>query len=138
MEGQQISEIFAWSDQLKKYILAAFDMALSITSRVVSDVVVLDLSGRFTSAEDSLREPVNAFLDEGRRNFLLNMAGVPYLGTWGLTEMVLMWTAICKRGGAMALVGPIERVREVLKITKLDGVFPLYENEPEALKHFSK
>ena len=113
-------------------------MALSITTRIVSDVVILDLSGRFSSSEDSLREPVNPFLDGGRRNFLLNMADVPYLGTWGLTQMVLMWTAICKRGATMALVAPIDRVRDVLKITKLDAVFPMYENEPEALKHFSK
>jgi anti-anti-sigma factor len=113
-------------------------MPLNISARIVSDAVILDLSGRFSAAEDSLRELVNALLDEGRLNFLFNMAGVPYLGTWGLTEMILMRTAICQRGGTMGLVAPIQRVREVLKITKLDAVFPIYENEPEALTPLSK
>jgi len=112
-------------------------MPLNISSRVVSNAVILDLSGRFSVAEDSLREQVNKLLEEGRLNFLFNMAGVPYLGTWGLTEMILMRTEIRKRGGTLGLVAPIERVREVLKITKLDAVFPIYENEPEGLKPLS-
>ena len=113
-------------------------MALTINSRIISDVVILDLSGRFSDAEDSLRELVNTLLDQGRLNFLINMAGVPYLGTWGLTQMILIWTAIRKRDGTMGLVAPMERARDVLKITKLDRVFSIYQDEPEGLRQFSK
>ena len=113
-------------------------MALTISSRIVSDVAIFDLSGRFSATDDSLRDLVNTLLDEGRLSLLINMAGVSYLGTWGLTQMVLMWTTIRKRGGTMGLFALTEPARAVLKLTKLDTVFPIYENELEALKPFSK
>ena len=113
-------------------------MAITITSRIVSDVVILDLSGKFSVIENSLRELVNSFLDEGRRNFLLNLAGVPYIGTWGLTQMISIWKLVRGKGGTMGLLAPLKPVREVFQITKLDTVFPLHSNEADALRDFSK
>ena len=113
-------------------------MAITITSRIVSDVVILDLLGRFSAQENSLKELVNSLLDEDRKHFLLNLAGVPYIGTWGISQMISMWTSIRARGGTMGLVAPAKTVREVLQITKLDGVFTLYQDEAEALKDLSQ
>ena len=113
-------------------------MAITITSRIVSDVVILDLSGRFSDTEDRLRESVKSFLDGGRQHFLLNLAGVPYIGTWGISQMISIWTSIRARGGTMGLVAPGKTIREVLQIMTLDKVFSIFENEPEALEHVSK
>ena len=113
-------------------------MAITITSRIVSDVVILDLLGRFSAQENGLKELVNARLDEGRKDFLLNLAGVPYIGTWGISQMISMWTSIRGKGGTMGLVAPVKTVREVLQITRLDDVFTLYQNEAEALRNVSK
>jgi len=111
---------------------------LAINSRSVSDVVILDLSGRFSVVDDSLRELVNSHLSEGRRNFLLNLAGVSYLGTWGINQIISIWTSIRNRGGAMGLVGLVDRVREVFVITNLITVLPIYGDETEALRHLFK
>ena len=57
-------------------------MSLTIKSRIVSDVVILDVEGKFDIGEDSLRHSVKNFLAEGRQHFLLNLVGVPYIGSW--------------------------------------------------------
>jgi len=113
-------------------------MSVTITSRIVSEVAILDVAGRFDMGEDSLRNSVKTFLAEGRQHFLLNLVGVPYLGSWGITQIISSWTAIRSRQGTMGLVAPAKAARDVLQFTKLDTVFAIYGNEAEALQHFEK
>ena len=51
---------------------------LTIRERQAGDVTVLDMSGRITIGEGSvaLRSAVRRLLEEGKKNILLNLAGV--------------------------------------------------------------
>jgi len=113
-------------------------MSVTIKSRIVSDVVILDVAGKFDIGEDSLRHPVKTFLDEGRLHFLLNLVDVPYLGSWGITQIISAWTAIRGSRGTMGLLAPAKAARYVLQFTKLDTAFAIYRDEAEALQHFAK
>jgi len=113
-------------------------MSVTIKSRIVSDVVILDIAGGFEIGQDSLQDPVKTFLADGRRHFLINLVGVPYLGSWGITQIISAWTSISNRGGTMVLVVRAKAAQDVLRFTKLDNVFAIYRNEVEALQHFAK
>jgi anti-anti-sigma factor len=114
-------------------------MSLSIQSRIVADdVAVLDLSGKFVPYEDSLKASVNALLTDGRRRFLLNLTGVPYVGSWGITQIISAHTAIRKSRGTMGLVAPSKMAEEVFAVTSLDKAFTIYKDEAEALRAFGK
>src|SRR5262245_1134442 len=113
-------------------------MSVTIKSRIVSDVVIVDIAGKFDIGGDSLRHSVKTFLAEGQQRFLINLVGVPYLGSWGITQIISAWTAISNRGGTMGLVAPPKAAQDVLQFTKLDTVFAIYRNEVEALQHFAK
>ena len=60
-------------------------MSVTIKSRIVSDVVILDIAGKFDIGGDSLQHSVKTYLAEGRKRFLLNLVDVPYIGSWGIT-----------------------------------------------------
>ena len=113
-------------------------MSVTIKSRIVSDVVILDIAGKFDIGGDSLRHSVKTFLAEGRQRFLLNLADVPYIGSWGITKIISAWTAIRSGRGTMGLVAPAKAARDVLQFTKLDTALAIYSNEAEALQHFAK
>ena len=113
-------------------------MSVTIKSRIVSDVVILDVAGGFEIGQDSLQDPVKILLDDGRQHFLLNLVGVPYLGSWGITQIISAWTSISNRGGTMGLVAPAKAAQDVLQFTKRDNVFAIYRNEAEALQRFAK
>ena len=113
-------------------------MSVTIKSRIVSDVVILDIAGKFDIGGDSLRHSVKTFLDEGRQRFLLNLADVPYIGSWGITQIISAWTAIRSGRGTMGLVAPAKAARDVLQFTKLDTAFGIYSNEAEALQRFAE
>ena len=107
-------------------------MELTITTRVVSRTVVLDLSGRLCILDRSLHERVITLLAEGLRDFTLDLADVSYIDSFGLGQLVAIWTSIQNQNGRVRLLRPNERVRKLLHITKLDSVFEIYMSESAA------
>ena len=109
-------------------------MALAVTSRSVSDAVVLDLTGRLCVLEHTLRERIKALLEEGRRYFVLNLAAVTYVDSAGLGELISIWTSIRKVDGRLTLLRPVQRVQELFRITKLNTVFEIFDDESRAVR----
>ena len=110
-------------------------MELTIASRVVSGVVVLDLFGRISHLDQSLRQTVNALLQDGHRDFVFNFTEVSYVDSFGLGQLVSIWTSIQNVSGSMRLLRPTSRVMKLLEITKLDTVFQICSDD-ETLSQF--
>ena len=104
-------------------------MELTIASRIVSGVVVLDLFGRLCYLNQSLRQTVTALLNDGHRDFVLNLTELPYIDSFGLGQLVAIWTSIRNAGGRMRLLRPQARVRKLFEITKLDSVFQISDDD---------
>src|SRR5436190_10829626 len=110
-------------------------MSLAIKTRVISGVIILDLVGRLCSPEVALRAHIDQQLEEGRRGFVLNLVDVPYIDSFGLGQLVTMWTLIQSAGGQLILLQPTVHIQRLLEITKLDSVFRIYRDEAEAVRN---
>jgi len=104
-------------------------MPLSIKTRIASGVVIVDMSGRLCFLEVALRDRVNELLEAGHREFVLNLANVPYIDSFGLGQLIAIWTSIRSKSGQMTLLRPTDHVRRLFQITKLDTVFHLSGEE---------
>ena len=113
-------------------------MALSIASREVDGVTVLDLSGRITLGEGSvqLRESVRDLISKGSKSVLLNMGEVNYIDSSGLGELVSAYTTARNQGAAVKLLSLTHKVKDVLQLTKLYTVFDIYDDEASAIASF--
>jgi anti-sigma B factor antagonist len=111
---------------------------LKISERQEGDVTVLDMDGRITIGEGSvaLRSTIRRLLEEGKKNILLNLAGVGYIDSSGIGELVSSYTAINKEGGQLKLLSLTQKLQDLLTITKLLTVFDAYDTEAEALSNF--
>ena len=111
---------------------------LNIRERQAGDVTVLDMDGRITIGEGSvaLRSAIRRLLEEGKKRILLNLAGVGYIDSSGIGELVSSYTAINNTGGQLKLLNLTEKVQDLLVITKLLTVFDVYDNEADALASF--
>jgi anti-sigma B factor antagonist len=111
---------------------------LNISERQAGDVTVLDMSGRITIGEGSvaLRTAIRRLLEEGKKKILLNLAGVGYIDSSGIGELVSSFTAINKEGGQLKLLKLTQKLQDLLAITKLLTVFDTYDNEQEALNSY--
>ncbi len=113
-------------------------MSFKATSRRIGDVTVIDMEGRITLGEGSglLRDLVREKLAEGQRNILLNLAGVNYLDSTGLGELISAYRLLKSEGGELKLLGLNKKVSELLQITRLYTVFDIHSQEPQAIASF--
>jgi len=108
-------------------------MSLAITSRVLSGVVLVDLSGKLCFLEVSLREHINRLIEQGHREFVLNLGDVPYIDSFGLGQLITIWTSIRAHGGQLLLSRPTDHVQRLFEITRLNTVFHISVEEDRAL-----
>src|SRR5260370_20735433 len=108
-------------------------MPLIINQRNLSDVVILDLTGRLWILDLPLRDLMNDLFSNGKRHFVLNLAGVDYIDSSGLGQLVSIWTSVRSKTGHMTLLNPTRRVRRLFEITRLNTVFEIFHQEPEAI-----
>ena len=113
-------------------------MALTIASREVDGVTVLDLNGRITLGEGSvqLREAIRDLISKGQRNILLNLGDVNYIDSSGLGELVSAYTTSKNQGANLKLLSLTKKVKDVLQLTKLYTVFDIYDDETTAIASY--
>lgn len=113
-------------------------MSLKISSRLIQDVVILDLKGRITLGEGSvlLRDSVKSILAEGKRKVLLNVADVAYIDSSGVGELSSALARIRMLGGDLKLLSLSQKVHDLLQITKFYSAFDVYDNEKKAIESF--
>src|ERR1700730_10281741 len=106
--------------------------------RAVVDVTVLDLKGKITLGEgdELLKDKVNSLVNQGKKKIILNLAGVQYIDSAGLGEVVRTYTPGSRQGGSLKLLNLTKRITDLLSITKLLTVFETYDSEAEAVRSF--
>ena len=82
------------------------------------------------------RKLVKGLLLQGHRQILLNLSDVTYIDSCGVGELVSAYTSAARQGGRIAFAAPSPRVREVLSISKLLGIFNVFDSETLALASF--
>ena len=112
---------------------------LTITERQAGDVTILDMSGKVTIGDGSvaLRTVIRRLLQEGKKKVLLNLAGVGYIDSSGIGELVSSFTTTNKEGGQLKLLNLTKKLQDLLAITKLLTVFDVFDNEGEALSSYN-
>jgi anti-sigma B factor antagonist len=113
-------------------------MILEIAIRRVASAAVLDLAGRVTAGEGSLHlaSEIRSLADQGCRNLILNFDHVAFLDSAGLGALVVAAEQLRPLGGALRIVNARGPVQRVLQITRLDRVFPHFDDEEAALASF--
>jgi anti-sigma B factor antagonist len=112
---------------------------MSIEERTSGNVTVLDVAGRMTIetvGDMPLLARVRRLLKGGRTHVVLNLAGVPYVDTTGIADLVEAYVATRRQGGSLKLLQLTPRVRAVLTMTRLLTILEVYEAEADAVASF--
>ena len=112
---------------------------MQIEQRQIGSVMILDLKGKITLGEgdELLKDKVNSLVNQGHKKIVLNLAGVPYIDSAGLGEVVRTYTTVSRQGGSLKLLNLTKRITDLLSITKLLTVFETFDSENEAVRSFS-
>jgi anti-sigma B factor antagonist len=111
---------------------------LKFTLRVVADVCVLKLDGKFMAGGDSffLREKLKNVTSMGIQKVLIDMDSVPYIDSTGVGFLVSTHTSLTNDGGQLKLLKVKPKILEVFKIMNLLSVFEIFDDDEPAMKSF--
>ncbi len=113
-------------------------MALTIATRELDGVTILDLSGRITLGEGAvqLREAIRELIGKGVKKILVGLGEVNYIDSSGLGELVSSYTTAKNQGADLKLLSLTKKVKDVLQVTKLYTVFDIFDDEASAIASF--
>ena len=99
-------------------------------------MTVLALSGRMTQdgGDGGLRETVRALVHDGRRKLVLNLAGVSYMDSTCIGELVSDVVTVRNSGGAVHLANLTEHIERMMSLAGLLSVVPTFGSEEDAVK----
>lgn len=112
-------------------------MSLSITSRSLGDITALTCTGRIVEGGEAttLEGHVKSLLPR-QPYIVVDLGGVAFVDSCGLGLLLRLRTLARTAGGDLKLCAPNHHVRDVLRVTRLEGALPHYESEPEAITAF--
>ncbi len=115
-------------------------MSIKASTRKVSDVAIVDLSGQIKLGEGTsvLRDTVKDLLGKGQKKILLNLGDITYIDSSGIGELVSAFTSVRNQGGELKLLNLTKKVHDVLQITRLYTVFHVMDDEAGAIAAFSQ
>jgi anti-sigma B factor antagonist len=101
-------------------------------------ITILDFKGRIAAGAEAtaLRDKIAELSAAGKRNLVLNLAGVDYIDSTGLGALVLSAISLRKLDGNIKLVNLNRRNIDLLVMTKLDTVFEVFTDEQDAVSSY--
>jgi anti-sigma B factor antagonist len=102
------------------------------------DVAVISVSGKLMGGpeSDALRNEVKNLIDDGKKKFVVNLKGVPWINSTGLGALMAVYTSIQRSEGVLRLCHVSDRIQSLFMITKLLTIFDTYPTENEAIESF--
>lgn len=107
---------------------------MRITFETRNGLCIMHFEGRFVTGSDTdYRRTKKELESRGFRKVVADCRQLPYLDSTGLTFMVGLHKMLRDAEGFFVLADINHRVREVLRITRLDMFLPVFESVPDAI-----
>ncbi len=113
---------------------------MKVNQREVHGAAVLELNGKLTGGPEAetFRELFKTLVDQGKRNIIINLKKVDWINSTGLGILIAGHSTVRKAGGELVLCNVGDRIDSILYVTKLNLLFPAFEDEEAAANHFRK
>ena len=109
---------------------------LRATTRREQDIAILALHGDATEETGAMLPGLSEMLDAGARKIILNMEGVRYVNSAGLSRFVESYKGALRKDAKMALAALQPQVLKIFKLARVEVFIPIYPSEAQAFKHF--
>jgi anti-sigma B factor antagonist len=113
---------------------------MQLDERTIGDATIVKVTGDITLSSGNdvlLKDKLQSLLQQGRKKLVLDLAGVAYVDSGGLGQLVQCHVTATRHGGSLKLLNTTKRLSDLLVLTRLVTIFDSFEDEGAALKSFS-
>lgn len=111
--------------------------SFKVSFKEKGDVVVIRITGRMwghPQYREVLYDPVNEYLDNGVRKFIIDMSGVRLIASIGVGFVNMVYASVKNEGGELALCGMNDRVLNVFHVMELTKIYRTFDSCDEAIE----
>jgi len=114
-------------------------MSLALEIHRIDNVAVVICRGRIVFGEETTEfcRHVRNLLPQ-RAYVILNLHAVEYVDSGGLGSIVGLLLAARRANGDLGICEPSHRVCDLLRITKLDSVIPIFPSQEDGVAEFRR
>lgn len=110
---------------------------MEIIEKTKGNVVVIKPEGRLdASTTTSVKNRIDAVIDDKVRYLVIDMGGISFIDSSGLGTLVASLRTINKAGGDMKISSLQDQVRSVIELTRLHHLFEIYDECELAVNSF--
>ena len=101
-----------------------------------SGITILALAGKIMGGPEAteINDEINRLIDENKVKVVIDLKNVEWMNSSGLGILIGAITLLKSNKGKFILIHVSDRIKNLLKITKLNSVFELSDSLDEAIK----
>jgi anti-sigma B factor antagonist len=100
-----------------------------------NDVIVIALSGKIMGGPEAgqINDRINNLIEQGKIKIIIDLKEVDLMNSSGLGILIGAITTLKNNNGKLCLINVSDRIRNLLRITKLERVFQIQPDMKSAL-----
>ncbi|MCK4753920.1 MAG: STAS domain-containing protein [Calditrichia bacterium] len=104
------------------------------------DIVIISLNGKIMGGPEAteINEKFNQLIDTKKLKIVIDLNNVEWMNSSGLGILIGAVSLFRNNNGQLRIINVSERIQNLLKITKLAGIFETSSSLEEALSSFKK
>lgn len=109
------------------------------THQKENDIDIVTITGRLVAADaPEARENLKAIVEAGSGKLIVDLSGVTFIDSSGLSVLISAFKLIRAKGGRMPLSGISKNVQTLLELTRLSEIFEMFATTDAAKESMAK
>ena len=107
---------------------------MELTTSEKNGITVLHLKGKIMGGPEAtqINDKINQLIDSNNKKIVIDLVSVDWMNSSGLGILIGAVTVLKNSDGVLCLINVSDRIQNLLKITKLNTVFEIYDSLEEA------
>jgi len=98
-------------------------------SKQANDIRLIKLSGKFDIiGTGEIETKFTGYCTGDNARVVVDLSGVNFLASIGIRLLTLTAKSVTRRGGKMVILNPIPDVQQVLEVTGIPAIIPIYSS----------
>jgi anti-sigma B factor antagonist len=113
-------------------------MGIEVKALEDSGVEIIAISGKIVGsaqASHDFQELFHSLVSEGKKKYVIDLTETPWTNSLGVGMLMSAYTSVKKSGGDVVLANATDRIRDLLRVTRLDQVFSVHDSLSDAMEH---
>jgi anti-sigma B factor antagonist len=109
------------------------------THQKENDIDIVTIAGRLVAADaPEARENLKVIVEKGAGKLIIDLSGVSFIDSSGLSVLISAFKLIRAKGGRMLLSGISKNVQTLLELTRLSEIFEMFATNEAAKESMGK